>query len=134
MSYLDLINIKYKTKLRFILLICGLILLVGWLFNKEITSIYKTLGYVDGDKILLNIPIDYLDILEKMEYVKVNDQKYNLEVLDISEVLLDSELLVNYQVVSFKKCQDWLDNQVLNINIFYQKEKVWKKLEKFIWR
>ena len=67
-----------------------------------------------------------------MEYIKVDNKKYLGKVINISEVQLDNVSLINYQEVKLETSVDAVDNQIFKVSIFYNKEKVIKKIKKII--
>lgn len=132
MSFRDLINIPYKSRVKFCLVL-GIILGVLLYVSSKVTcDVYNTYGYILDNELIINIPTNYPDTINNMEYIKVDNKKYLGKVINISEVKLDAESLINYQEVKFATNIDIVDNQVFKVSIFYNKEKVIKKIKKII--
>lgn len=130
MNYDELLNIKYKVYNGFLVLIILGIILTIYLFNNEVYDVYNTFGYINNDNLILNIPIEYSDTVVNGEYLMINDKKYNYEILNISEILQSNN--INYQEVTLKFENQFLENMVLNTNIYHTKEKVFTKIKKII--
>ena len=130
MNYDELLNIKYKVYNGFLVLIILGIILTVYLFNNEVYDVYNTFGYINNENLILNIPIEYSDTVVNGEYLMINDKKYNYEILNISEILQSNN--INYQEVTLKFENQFLENMVLNTNIYHTKEKVFTKIKKII--
>ena len=130
MSYLDLLNIKYKFK---IFLLTTIMIFIGiCILNLEMYDTNITYGYKENGLIVAKISIDTPDILNSIDYIKIGDKKYKTLVNSIGEISLDKENLINYQEVYLKFNNDLKENQVFKLTIMYNKEKVYKKLKKML--
>ena len=81
---------------------------------------------------VLNIPINYSDTILKGEYFKIDDEKVDLEVLYVSDILINTDTLVNYQEIIVASKNDYPENLIINISIYYNKEKVLDKIKKLL--
>ena len=124
MSYLDLLNIKYKFKIFLLITIIFFIVICTYILNLEIYDTNITYGYKENGLIVAKISIDTPDILNSIDYIKIGDS--------IGEISLDKENLINYQEVYLKFNNDLKENQVFKLTIMYNKEKVYKKLKKML--
>lgn len=132
MNYEELLNIPYKPwklliTMTIIIIICGLIII-----NIEIYDVYNTYAYYKEGNIVLNIPINYSDTILNGEYFKIDDEKSDLEVLYVSDILIDTDTLVNYQEVIIASSKNYPENLIINISIYYNKEKVLDKIKKLL--
>lgn len=132
MNYEELLNIPYKPwklfiTMTIIIIICGLIII-----NIEIYDVYNTYAYYKEGNIVLNIPINYSDTILNGEYFKIDDEKSDLEVLYVSDILIDTDTLVNYQEVIIASSKNYPKNLIINISIYYNKEKVLDKIKKLL--
>ena len=132
MNYEELLNIPYKPwklliTMTIIIIICGLIII-----NIEIYDVYNTYAYYKEGNIVLNIPINYSDTILNGEYFKIDDEKSDLEVLYVSDILIDTDTLVNYQEIIIASSKNYPENLIINISIYYNKEKVLDKIKKLL--
>lgn len=132
MNYEELLNIPYKPwklliTMTIIIIICGLIII-----NIEIYDVYNTYAYYKEGNIVLNIPINYSDTILNGEYFKIDDEKSDLEVLYVSDILIDTDTLVNYQEVIVASSKNYPENLIINISIYYNKEKVFDKIKNLL--
>lgn len=132
MSYLDLLNIKYKFKEFLILTIIIFIGICIYILNLEIYDTNITYGYKEKGFIVAKISIDNPDIINSIAYIKVGDKKYKVLVNSVGEISLDKENLINYQDVYLKVDNELRENQVFKLTIMYNKEKVYEKLKKLL--
>ena len=132
MNYLDLIYIKYSFKISLFILSIAFIIILGYVLNLNIYESYNTYGYVQDELINIKISIENPDVLTSLKYIKIGSKNYNAEVKEIGEVMFDKENIVNYQMVKLKIDERLNNNEVFKIGIFYNEEKVYKKLKKIL--
>ena len=130
MSYDELINIKYHVYQVFIILV-GIALIVSlYALKIEVYDVYNTKGYIKNSNLVINIPIENSDTIINGDYLVINDEKYNFEVKNISDVLLSNN--VNYQEVVLEIASDIPENSIVDTIIYHDKEKVATKTKKII--
>ena len=132
MNYLDLINIKYSCKKGLFILIAIFIIILVYVLNLNMYESFNTYGYVQDELINVKISIETPGILTNLKYIKIGDKNYKTEVNEISEVYFDEENLINYQMVKLKIDERLNNNEVFKMGIFYNEEKVYKKLKKIL--
>ncbi len=131
LSYAGLLSIPYKRYFLKIIVFTLLIIMLGCVINLSIYNIYETNAFVDGDVIVFKIRPGSNEIIDKKEYILIDNVKYYLDVVDISPVAISKEEQEAYQLVSLKN-NDFRNNSILKINIYYNKEKIYKIIKKFI--
>lgn len=130
MNYEKLLNIPYKTYKIFIsIIVIGLLILVIAL-NIEVYDVYNTYAIYKNDNLILNMPITYSDTIKNAKYLKIDDEKHEFHILYISEILLDTSSMTNYQEVVISSDLKLTTNTLVNISIYYNKEKVIEKIKK----
>lgn len=132
MSYHELLNMKYKSYGFGIVLSLILILVLIFLQNYEVCDIYNTYGYYEEGGIKFSLPIAHSDIINRIEGIKIDNQDYEYQNISISKILLDQNTLVNYQEIFMQVNGDFIDNQVLKITIYHNKEKIRKKIQRLL--
>lgn len=134
MDYETLLNIRIKYGLAYIVIS---LLFISWtivILNKEYYDSYQTFGIVDNSIIYINIPLDYSDTLKNGEYLKINNKEYDYQILEISNIEVDSVNYINYQTYAIEIDEELLNNEVLTITFYYNKEKNYQKLKRIIWK
>ena len=131
LSYAGLLSIPYKRYFLKIIVFTLLIIMLGCVINLSIYNIYETNAFVDGDVIVFKIRPGSNEIIDKKEYILIDNVKYYLDVVDISPVAISKEEQEAYQLVSLKN-NDFRNNSILKINIYYNKEKIYKIIKKFM--
>ena len=132
MNYLDLINIKYSVKIGLFLLIIVFLTLVIYFLNLDMYESYPTYGYVEDDKIVTKINIETPEIMGSVKYLKIGGKNYNLESYEVVDVTMDNESFINYNIVKLKISDRLTNNEAFKFDIFYNEEKVYKKLKKIL--
>ena len=132
MNYLDLINIKYSFKIELFILVIAFIIIIGYVLNIDIYECYQTYGYIEDELIKVKISIEDPDVLTNLKYIKIGSDNYDAEINEISEVLIDKDNFINYQMVKLKIDERLNNNEVFKIGIFYNEEKVYKKILKLL--
>lgn len=130
MNYLDLINIKYSFKIELFILVIAFIIIIGYVLNLDIYECYQTYGYIEDELINVKISIEDPDVLTNLKYIKIGSDNYDAEINEISEVLIDKDNFINYQMVKLKIDERLNNNEVFKLGIFYNEEKVYRKLKK----
>lgn len=128
--YDELINIKYHIYQVFIILVIIAIFMSLYALKIEVYDVYNTKGYIKNSNLIINIPIENSDTIINGEYLMINDEKYNFEVKNISDILLSNN--INYQEVVLEIDNDLSENSIVDIIIYHNKEKVAKKIKKII--
>lgn len=134
MRYLDLLNVKCKWHWKVIWLFCLFAFFVSFVLSRDIQDVYNTFGYVKNGNIVFNLDLDHVNILDKIDCLKVNGVISEAKVLNVGELMIDEKNLINYQDVILDSSNNYVENQVVKLNIYHNKEKVWRKLKKIIWR
>ena len=132
MNYEELLNVPYKTGKIFIIITIFIIVGILVILNVEIYDVYNTYAYYREGNMVLNIPINYSDTILNGEYFKIDDEKVDLEVLYVSDILINTDTLVNYQEIIVSSAKDYPENLIININIYYNKEKVFDKIKNLL--
>ena len=132
MNYLDLINIKYSCKKGLFVLTTVFIIVLVYVLNLNLYESFNTYGYVQDELLNIKISIQTPDMLTNLKYIKIGSNNYKVEIKEISDMLLDEENFINYQIVKMKIDERLNNNQVFEICIFYNEEKVYKKILKLL--
>ena len=132
MNYEALLNIPYKTNIIFIGIILTSIVTFVIVLNTRIYDVYNTYAVFKDGNLILNVPITYSDTIINAEYYKIDEKQYDFKVLYVSEVLLDTSTMSNYQEVIISTNDIFVDNMIVNISIYYNKEKVLEKVKKLL--
>lgn len=132
MNYLDLINIKYSCKKGLFVLTTVFIIVLVYVLNLNMYESFNTYGYVQDELLNIKISIQTPDMLTNLKYIKIGSNNYKVEIKEISDMLLDEENFINYQIVKIKIDERLNNNQVFEIGIFYNEEKVYKKILKLL--
>lgn len=132
MNYESLLRIPYKSHKILIILIILIIIIFFIVGNIFTYDVYNTYAISKNSNLTLNIPVIYSDTILNGEYLVIDEKKYAIEVLYISDILIDSDTLVNYQEVIVHLTDTYPENLVIDTHIYYNKEKVFTKLWKLI--
>lgn len=132
MNYEELLNVPYKTGKIFIIITIFIIVGILVILNVEIYDVYNTYAYYREGNMVLNIPINYSDTILNGKYFKIDDEKVDLEVLYVSDILINTDTLVNYQEIIVASKNDYPENLIINISIYYNKEKVFDKIKNLL--
>lgn len=131
LSYAGLLSIPYKRYFFKIIILTLLIVMLGSVLNFSIYNVYETNAFVDEDVIVLKIRPGSNEIIDKKEYILIDNIKYYLDVIDISPVAISKEEQEAYQLVSLKN-NGFKSNSILKMDIYYNKEKIYKKIKNLI--
>ena len=132
MNYEKLLNIPYKSFRVFLIIMAISIIVFISVLNIKVYDVYNTYAIYQNSHLILNIPINYSDTITNAEYFKIDDEKYEFEVLSVSEILVDTNTMINYQevIISYDKVMP--ENTIVNVSIYYDQEKVLEKIKNLI--
>lgn len=132
MNYEKLLNIPYKSFRVFLIIIAISIIVFISVLNIKVYDVYNTYAIYQNSHLILNIPINYSDTITNAEYFKIDDEKYEFEVLSVSEILVDTNAMINYQevIISYDKVMP--ENTIVSVSIYYDQEKVLEKIKNLI--
>ena len=130
MNYEKLLNIPYKTYHIFFIIVTGIVITFLILINIEVSDVYNTYGYIKEGSLVLNIPITYSDTILNGDYLKINEKNYAIELVSISNILIEPNNYTNYQEITLRINDSYPENIVVNASIYYSKEKVLTKIKK----
>ena len=98
-------------------------------------SLYDRLDLVaisDGDNLIVAVPVTYSDTFKTGESIALGKETYHYSITSISEMQVDLTQQLNYQNFSIKIDKKYPQNQILKITLYYNKEKIIKKVIKLI--
>ena len=121
-----LLNIKYR---QFILISIVVILLVICFilgFSLESYDKYMTYAVYNENNLQISVPINKTNNVINSDYILIDKQKYSFSINYISNI--EVENMVNYQNIYLNNGEKYLDNQVLKITFYYNKQRIIKKI------
>lgn len=130
MDYDTLLNQKIHFSIILRTPLFLLIIFLVWFSNKSYYDTYKIMAISDTNYLYLNVPLDYSDTLNNGDYLKINDKKYLYEIIDISDIEVVEN--INYQVFTIKVEEEFKNNEVVNVVIYHNQEKIIKKIKKLL--
>ena len=125
-NYASLNYLTYKKHVLLIFLFIIIITSFVISFNTKAYSSYKTYGIYLDNHLYVDIPIDNSDAVKKGIYLKIDDQKYDIEIEEISDLQVEGN--INYQTYSLKSFTEYKNNQVVEITFYYNKQRMIKKI------
>ena len=134
MSYEELLRIDCKIYKKILIVVFGIIIIFLLLLNMNFYDVYNTKGYITNNNLILNIPYNYSDTIANGKYLKINNIKYNLKIITVNSPSVDINSNLVYQEIMVKLDENLIynDNTVLNVSIYYNKEKLLDKIKKLL--
>ncbi len=131
-NYYNLINLKPKFQflINIILILTILSLFVSIkvkIFSQK--SFYAI--YLDG-YLYINVDINNSDIINQGKYLKLDDNKFEYKITQISELQLDEINSINYQTYQIPFDKHLINNEVRQITIYYDNNYLYKKIWQLI--
>lgn len=122
-------NLKPKKPIILIVLLLLSILIFILLFKIKVYDNYQTKGYVSCNnsctiKAFIPTDINYKEIA-------VNNKKVNYQVMS-SEIKVDEQNLISYLELSIKVEAKVKEEEIVNLNFYYQKQRLITKLRNFM--
>ena len=133
--YLKSLKPKYNLFVYFILLFLSVLTMSLFIFRTY--DIFQTKGYLQcEDKCYITVSINYLltNKIKESKIIKIKDKTYNINNIEVSEIISDDKTLENYQMVKLEV--DQLDNGILNtfqdIKIYSNNDYIINKIKKVL--
>lgn len=130
MDYNTLLNIKVPLKLFYTILIFIFLLALIIISNLKYYETKDYEGIYQDNLIKINVYQKDLDTILNGTFIKINNQKYNYQIISLSEVIIDNNK--NYQIISIQINDQFWPNEVLNIKAYAHKESIKEKILKYI--
>lgn len=132
MNTYDLLNIKCKIRNSFLSLAIIYLIIIIYLMNISSYSYYSTKAYVKNNQLFINLLVSDNYILNSIDSVNIDNKKYKVKVVNISDVLIDENSMIMYQTVELAINKKLFDKQIIDISINYQLEKGYKKIKRLL--
>lgn len=126
-----LINLKPKKYFLPILTIMLIIILVVFSIIKESYDVKKYIGYVtcnDLCEIDISLSLDEVSKIKDAKYLKIDNKNLNIKEIEISDVLVDKNNNLNYQIISYKVENINIESLFYEVKVYYNKEIILKKI------
>ncbi len=125
-SYASLYYLTYKKHVLLIILFIIIITSFVISFNTKAYSSYKTYGIYLDNHLYVDIPTDNSDVVKKGSYLKIDDEKYDIQIEEISDLQVEGN--INYQTYSLKSFREYKNNQIVEMTFYYNKQRIIKKI------
>ncbi len=126
-KFQDLINLTPQNKLYSVVVIITVIFMC-YLFTVDIYTIFITKGYYKDNMLYMSIEYNDTSKVNDAVVMSINNDKVKFTINNISEIKLDEYNLVNYQDYIIDLDKQYKNNELLDIKMYYNKERVYKKL------
>ncbi len=126
-NYQNILDLKVKSILYY-LIVTTFVLFIAYILNFKTYSTYYTKGFYQEKNIYIKALLGEENKISKGSKMIINNKRTKYKINEISDVMLDSDNLLNYQVYKLEVATKYKENEILDIKIYYDKEKIYKKL------
>ena len=126
-KFQDLINLTPQNKLYSVVVIITVIFMC-YLFTVDIYTIFITKGYYKDNMLYMSVEYNDTSKVNDAVVMSINNDKVKFKINNIGEIKLDEHNLVNYQDYIIDLDKQYKNNELLDIKMYYNKERVYKKL------
>ena len=131
-SYQRLLNMPYRNYFGFFIVIALIFLLSIYIGSKSLYDRLDLVAVSDGNNLVVAFPTIYSDILNEDTILSINQKNYDYQILQISDLMYDDIRQINYQNYIFQISEKYPLNKIVNVTFYYNKEKIFRKVIKFI--
>lgn len=132
MNYEELLSIHYQNRKWIIIFAFLFLAMVIMALNVTVCDVYNTFAYYQNNNLILKIPIAYSDTVLTTEFFKINNNEYEFNIVQLSNLLVDTTTMTNYQEIILEIPESFPENTVVQVAVYYNKEKVYKKIQKLL--
>lgn len=133
MKKLKLLELKPKNhSLLYIIFFIAFIVLVIFSYSFKTYDVYNTTGIVKCDEtcgINITLPYNKTDILNNESYIKFQNEKYSINIIDYEEPYLNNDIPLE-DIVLYTDMKT--EAKVINFQILYNKQRIITKLKNII--
>ncbi len=130
-TYQRLLHISYHNYTIIILLLLVLSGLTFYIFNQDLEDHLNLIAVSDGNNLLVQVPITYSDTIKGAK-LKIKNKDTFYTIAYISELKYDETAQINYQIYALETDNKYVENQIVNVSFYYNKEKIIKKVIRLI--
>ena len=131
-NYQRLLNMSYRNYFGFFIVIILISILSIYIGSKSLYDRLDLIAVSDGNNLVVAFPIVYSDILNQDTILSINQKNYDYQILQISDLMYDDVRQINYQNYIFQISEKYPLNKIVNVTFYYNKEKIFRKVIKFI--
>ena len=131
-NYQRLLNMSYRNYFGFFIVIVLISILSIYIGSKSLYDRLDLVAVSDGNNLVVAFPIVYSDILNEDTMLSINQKNYDYQILQISDLMYDDIRQINYQNYIFQISKKYPLNKIVNVTFYYNKEKIFRKVIKFI--
>jgi len=131
-NYQSLLKIKYQHAYYFLLMIISIFLISYFICQKEVYDKLNALGVYKNGYLVINVALNNSDTIMNENTFYLNKKKYYYEIFSLSEILYDYQTFQNYQEISLKIDGKFKENEIVNLTIYYDQEKLGEKIWKLV--
>ena len=123
--------LKTNPKHFHLLLILSIFLITIIIYSNNIyiNDVYTSIGYVNCDSnclLKISIPIDKM--INNIDYISIDNNKYNDYSLYYEDIKYDENKMIYYQNMLITTDSNMINNTLHEIKIFYNNETLFKKI------
>lgn len=131
-NYQRLLNMHYRNYFGFFVIVSLMIILTIYIFKCSLYEKIDLLAVSDGNNLIVSVPLEYSDTLAYEAILNINGENIDYEITSISELLYDETKQINYQNYFIKINKKYPLNEIVKVTFYYNKEKIFRKVIKFI--
>ena len=131
-NYQRLLYMSYRNYFGFFIVIVLISILSIYIGSKSLYDRLDLVAVSDGNNLVVAFPIVYSDILNEDTMLSINQKNYDYQILQISDLMYDDIRQINYQNYIFQISKKYPLNKIVNVTFYYNKEKIFRKVIKFI--
>ena len=126
MTYNYLLNIRVRYRIIVFVISFMLTSLILLSFFLEAYSTYSTYAIYNNHNLIVRIPIKNAYIIKNSNNIIINKKSLKYKIINVESNA--EELVYNLAINQ----DDYLDNEIIHITIKYNKEKIFKKIVKYL--
>ncbi len=131
-SYQKLLHLSYRNHVSMVIIFLLIVALTVYLSSNSLWERLDLIGVSDGENLLVSVPVTNSDTFTKMPVLKINNKRISYTITSISELEYDATSQINYQIYTIQVNKKYPLNSVVNLYFYYDQEKIYKKVIKFI--
>lgn len=126
LNYEDILNIEASDKLAFSIISFLFLSLILIMFFYESYSVIDYDGMYDGKNVIITLKYDVTNIIKSGEYIVIDEKEYDYSIKSYGDIFLVADEY--FQSIYLDIDADLKKNEVIKITVFYNKNKMIKKI------
>lgn len=113
-------------------LFLGLFIIISCILKINISYASSAIYNAESNTLEVYWPFEQIDKISQIKQIKIENTTTNFQIINMSELKVDTENKMNYQIIIINSPRKFYPNQIIKVHLLDEEEPVIKKVKKWI--